>query len=410
MTPKQSGERRLSILNAEWAPGAALLGAALLSIAVTNSPYADLLREVLALEVGAAGFTLSIASWIKDGAMAVFFFFVGLELKREFMCGELSNPRRAALPLAAAVGGMLAPAAIYVAFNSGADGNLAGWGAPMATDIAFALGALSLLGRRVPPVLKVFLLALAIVDDLGAILVIALFYGSGIEPLWLAGAAAALAGAVCLNRLGVMRIRYYLLFAPPLWFCMHESGVHATLAGVLLALAIPFRLKGGTILPEPPLVRLEHTLREWVLFAIMPIFAFANAGIDLDGIGLSDLTSPVAAGIALGLVIGKPLGILSATLVAARVLRESPPASVMTLTGVGLVAGIGFTMSLFIGGLAFDSETLTAQMRIGVFAGSLFAAVAGLLMLHLSLRTTVATEQAEREAVTPFLVERDERD
>lgn len=335
-------------------------------------------------------------------------FFVGLELKREFVDGELSNVRRAALPLAGALGGMAAPALIYLAIAGGSPETAAGWGIPMATDIAFALGVLSLLGTRVPPSLKAFLLALAIIDDLGAILVIAIFYGDGLQPTFLAGAFVLLAAAMALNRLGVVRLWPYLLIAPALWLCMHDSGVHATVAGVLLALTIPYRTSATVAMTEPPLLKLEHKLREPVLFGIMPLFALANAGVSFAGLELSALTQPVTVGIALGLFVGKPLGIVLCAWLAALALRIQLPASIPPLVGVGWIAGIGFTMSLFIGALAFQDPVLIAENRIGVFAGSIAAALAGLGILAALLRASVATEAAERKVVDPFLVEDDQ--
>ncbi len=337
--------------------------------------------------------------------MAVFFFYVGLELKREFGDGALSDMRHAALPLAGALGGMLGPAAIYVAMNASSPETQQGWGIPMATDIAFALGVLSLLGRRVPPSLKTFLLALAIIDDLGAILVIALFYGDGLHaaPLGLAGVCLAI--LLTLNRLGVVQLWPYLLTALPFWYFVHESGVHATVAGVLAALAIPYRTSATKLLTEPPLLFLEHKLREPVMFVIMPLFALANAGVSFAGVQVSTLAQPVTIGVALGLLLGKPFGIVLSTLFASRMLKTPLPFAVTALLGVGFLAGIGFTMSLFIGALAFENDAHVAQTRIGVFAASIAAAVVGLGALLLTLRNITASEDAERAAVRPFLVE-----
>lgn len=406
-----AGGAKRSILNHEAAPGAFLLLATCVSMALANSPLAadftGLLKAEIGLRSDAWSFVLPVSSWIKELLMAVFFFFVGLELKREFVDGELSDLRRAALPLAGAAGGMIAPALIYLAFNAGSDSTIAGWGIPMATDIAFALGVLSLLGKRVPPSLKVFLLALAIIDDLGAITVIALFYGTGLHVAALIGVLACFALGLALNRAGVTLIWPFVILAIPLWFAMHESGVHATVAGVLLALTIPYRTKATLGAGEPPLLFLEHKLREIVMFVIMPLFALANAGVSFGGIQASDLVAPVTLGITLGLFIGKPLGIVLFTLAAARVIRTSLTHSITALTGVAWIAGIGFTMSLFIGALAFSEPHLVAETRIGVFAGSFAAAIAGLGLLTFALRRDVATEEAERKAVRPFLVEDD---
>lgn len=396
-----------SILNHEAAPGAFLLIAACVSMALANSALAEEFDALLKAQIGwdVFGLDLSVSRWIKDALMSVFFLFVGLELKREFIGGELRDLRRAALPLAGAAGGMIGPAAIYLVFNAGSPENVSGWAIPMATDIAFALGVLSLLGRRVPPALKVFLLALAIIDDLGAILVIALFYGDGLNAVALSIAALLFSGAMALNRMGVTTLWPYLLLFPPLWLAMHESGVHATVAGVLLALSIPYRTKATAAMREPPLLAMEHGLREWVMFVIMPVFALANAGVSFEGMSAADLVQPVTLGIALGLLVGKPIGIVMCATAAAKLLRAPLPSSLAALTGVSLIAGIGFTMSLFIGALAFDSPALMAQTRIGVFAGSGAAALTGLAILTLALRRPVATEAAERAAVDPFLVE-----
>jgi NhaA family Na+:H+ antiporter len=400
-----------SVFNHEAAPGAFLLVAACVSMALANSPLAADFAGVLKTEVGirtdALTFVLPASSWIKDLLMAFFFFFVGLELKREFVDGEMSDLRRAALPLAGAAGGMIAPALIYLAFNLGSDHTLAGWGIPMATDIAFALGVLSLLGKRVPPRLKIFLLALAIIDDLGAIVVIAVFYGTGLHVAAFVGALICFAIGLALNRAGVTRLWPYALLAGPMWFAMHESGVHATVAGVLLALTIPYRIKATEGMAEPPLLVLEHNLREIVMFIIMPLFALANVGVSLAGVRASDFVTPVTLGIGLGLFIGKPLGIVLATLAAAKALKTPLPFSLASLVGVGWIAGIGFTMSLFIGALAFSDPQAVTQTRLGVFGGSLAAAFAGLGLLAFALQREVTTAEAAREAVKPFLVEDD---
>lgn len=398
-----------SMFQHEAAPGAMLLLAACVSMGLANSPMAPGFAALLATPLGFAGLGFDLLEplsfWIKDGLMAVFFFYVGLELKREFVDGELRSLRAAALPLAGALGGMLAPAAIFVALNHGSSETLRGWGIPMATDIAFALGVLSLLSKRVPPALKAFLLALAIIDDLGAIVVIAVFYGHGLQPVASGCALALFLAALAMNRLGLVKIWPYAVLALPLWIAMHFSGVHASVAGVALAFTIPYRIPASIGLAEPPLLKLEHGLREWVMFAIMPIFALANAGVTLAGIGPRDLLEPLTAGVALGLLLGKPLGIVLAAGLAARMLRTPMPGSLTAMGGLGLIAGIGFTMSLFVGALAFSAPHHLAQMRLGVYGGSILAALGGLFVLRLSLRPGKFTDAAARAPVEPFLVE-----
>jgi NhaA family Na+:H+ antiporter len=315
--------------------------------------------------------------------MAVFFLLVGLEMKRELLEGELSEPAQALLPAIAALGGMVAPAGIFVAFNAHDPVALRGWAIPTATDIAFALGVLSLLGARVPLALKVFLTAVAIFDDLGAIMVIAAFYTDSLSLASLIGAAAATFLLIVLNLAGVTRRAPYVLVGIALWICVLKSGVHATLAGVVLALAIPLRARDAE--GHAPLVRLEHLLHPWVAFGIMPIFAFANAGVSLAGLTLATLAGPVPLGIAGGLFVGKQVGVFGAVWLAVKtgLVRPLAGASWSQVYGVALLTGIGFTMSLFIGTLAFSDAAYAAQTRFGVLGGSLISGIAGYLLLRL---------------------------
>jgi NhaA family Na+:H+ antiporter len=372
----------------EVAGGLVLLAAAVAALIVNNSPlewlYVGLLDTPVAVRVGALALDKPLLLWINDGLMAVFFFLVGLEIKRELLQGELSTFGKAALPAVAAVGGMVVPALVYVAVNAGNAAALRGWAIPSATDIAFAVGVVALLGSRVPPSLKVFLLALAILDDLGAILIIAAFYTADLHWLSLLLAAAGCAILLTLNARGITRLAPYLLTGVFIWVCVLKSGVHATLAGVVVAIAIPLDGKGAG---EPSLLeQLEERLHPWVAFGILPLFAFANAGVSLAGMSLARLVDPVPFGIALGLFIGKPIGILAATRIAvASGLAPRPEeASWAQLAGIGMLGGIGFTMSLFIGMLAFSDPTHTAQLRLGVLAGSLLSALAGYLVLRLT--------------------------
>jgi NhaA family Na+:H+ antiporter len=364
----------------EAAGGILLAGAAAAAMALANSPlerwYGAFLDTPVEVRAGAFGIAKPLLLWINDGLMAVFFFLVGLELKREVQEGELSRPSQVALPAVAAAGGMAAPAAIYAALNWGSPVTLQGWAIPAATDIAFALGVLSLLGGRVPASLKVFLLTLAILDDLGAIVIIALFYTANLAPPSLGVAAAALAGLAALNRAGVQRIAPYLLVGLVLWASVLKSGVHATLAGAALALFIPPRQAR----------RLEHDLHPPVAYGILPLFAFANAGVSLEGVSLASLAEPVPLGIAAGLVCGKLAGVFVASFAMIRLGGASLPegAGWGGLFGVSLLCGIGFTMSLFIAGLAFEGADAAymAQARLGILLGSLASALVGYAVLR----------------------------
>jgi Na+:H+ antiporter, NhaA family len=366
-------------------PGFVLIAATILSFILLNGPTGDafyhLLEDQIAdwsVGVGEGAHPVNLHLIINDALMVIFFLYVGLELKRETVEGPFQNPREAALPMAGAVGGMLAPALIYVAINAQEPAYLRGWAIPAATDIAFAIGMLSLLGPRVPGGLRLFLLALAIIDDLGAILVIALFYSTHLVGWALGGAAATFIAMLMMNRGGVKALWPYWLLGIVMWGFMIISGVHATIAGVLTALAVPMRRPNGT----SPLIEAEHTLKYWVQFAIMPIFALANAGVVLAGAGLDSLLHPISLGIAAGLVLGKPIGIVLASYAACGVFKRNAPGNVMQMFGVAMLAGIGFTMSLFIGNLAFGAGDLATPVRFGVLGGSLISALVGLAALH----------------------------
>nr|WP_086013209.1 Na+/H+ antiporter NhaA [Serratia sp. M24T3] len=365
--------------NSPISGGIVLIIASIAAIIVANSPLSE--SYELLLHYTAAG--LSTEHWVNDGLMAIFFLLVGLEIKRELLVGELSTWSQRALPGFAALGGMAVPALIYTGFNVGDSKTLAGWAIPAATDIAFALGVLALIGSRVPASLKIFLSALAILDDMGAVIIIALFYTSSISMTMLMAAAGVVVLLFIMNRAGVTRLLPYLLAGGVLWFCMLQSGVHATIAGIVLAFFIPIR--GKTVDEIAPLERLEHALGSWVTFLVLPIFGFANAGVSLSGMSLGNLTSPVPIGVALGLFLGKQVGVFSLSLLAIklRLARRPYNSSWMQLYGVSVLCGIGFTMSLFIGNLAFaQSPLLVDEVKVGVLAGSIIAALAGVLILR----------------------------
>jgi NhaA family Na+:H+ antiporter len=378
----------LAFFHHEAAGGLVLMAAALTALLMDNSPlswlYSLFLDTPVGVRVGPLSLDKPLLLWINDGLMAVFFFLVGLEIKRELLRGELSSVAQATLPALAAAGGMVAPALIYVAFNAGDPVGLKGWAIPAATDIAFAVGVLALLGNRVPSSLKIFLLALAILDDLGAILIIAVFYTDHLSILSLALAGIGIAVLWTLNRRGITRLAPYLLTGVAIWICVLKSGVHATLAGVVVAFAIPLASRNEG---EPTLLeQLEESLHPWIAFGVLPLFAFANAGVSLQGLSFAKLLEPVPLGIALGLFIGKPVGIFGISWLAIKSGLAARPegASWAHLLGVGLLGGIGFTMSLFIGTLAFDEVDKAAQLRLGVLAGSLLSATAGYVLLRLS--------------------------
>ncbi len=383
----------------ESASGLLLMAAAVVAMIVANSPLASWYDSLLSLrfQVSLGEWKLGkpLLLWINDGLMAVFFLLVGLELKREVVAGQLSSPRNLVLPGLAALGGMAVPALVYLRFNLADPASMAGWAIPCATDIAFALGVLSLLGRRAPLALKLFLLTLAVLDDLGAIVIIALFYSSQLSVGHLLAAIPCLGLLALLNARGVTRLAPYLLVGSLLWLMVLKSGVHATLAGVVTALFVPMRHRGEG---ESPLVHLEHALHPYVAFGILPVFGFANAGVSLAGLAAGDLLAPVPLGIALGLLLGKPAGVLAAVAIA-RLFRLAPlPAGTHWghLVGVGLLCGVGFTMSLFIASLAFEAGGTHAPGtdRLGILMGSLLAALAGYGVLRLC-RPGAAAAEAE---------------
>jgi NhaA family Na+:H+ antiporter len=379
-------------LRLEAAGGLILIAAAGLAMLVANSPvdswYTEFLAVPLEVRVGTFAVAKPLLLWINDGLMAVFFLLVGLELKREVLEGHLSSMRSAALPAFVAVGGMAGPAVIYSMFNWGDPIAMRGWAIPSATDIAFALGILSLLGSRVPPGLKAFLLSIAIFDDLGAILVIAFFYTAELSMVSLVVAAVALVGLAVLNRLGVVRLTGYVLLGLVLWVAVLKSGVHATLAGVALAMFIPLRPRPGGAAeeaPASPALWLEHALHPWVAFGIMPLFAFANAGVPVLGLSLADTLQPVPLGVAVGLIGGNMVGVTGMSLLTVALGVASLPQGVKWshVFGTSLLCGVGFTMSLFVASLAFEQggTTYPGVERLGVLVGSFVAAVAGYVVL-----------------------------
>ncbi|UVJ43005.1 Na+/H+ antiporter NhaA [Pseudomonas sp. LS1212] len=378
----------------EAASGLLLIAAAALALIINNSPlsflYNGLLDTPVVAQVGALKIAKPLLLWINDGLMALFFLLIGLEVKREIIDGHLSRPAQVILPGAAAIGGMVVPALIYWAMNKDNPPAVAGWAIPMATDIAFALGVLALLGKRVPTSLKLFLMTLAIIDDLGAIIVIALFYSGELSSLSLMLAAACLVALVAMNRLGVVKLGPYMIIGLILWVCVLKSGVHATLAGVTLALCIPLRTRNA----EPsPLLSLEHALHPWVAFGILPLFAFANAGVSLAGITLESFTHPVPMGIAVGLVAGKTLGVFGLTWLAVKAGIAALPTSANwgQVLGVSILCGIGFTMSLFVGSLAFQPgvSEYAGMDRMGILTGSIIAALVGYGITAMASRKNV---------------------
>ena len=424
----------------EVAGGVLMLASAVLALAWANSPWAEqyfrLWEMELSIGIGQLVFSKSLHAWVNDGLMALFFFVVGLEIKREVLAGELSAPRRAALPIAAAFGGMLLPALVYTLFNAGGPA-ARGWGIPVATDIAFTLGVLALLKRRVPAALKVFFAALAIADDIGAVLIIALFYTGEIIWLNVAAAAAIMLGLVALNQFKVTKPMPYALLGVALWLALLESGFHATIAGVLVAMTIPARthvdvteyleearalldadqqagaeghdvLAGGrrqsvaqalehaSELVETPLQRLEHALHPWVSYVVIPLFALANAGVSFEAIDPAMLLHPLTIGVAAGLVLGKPLGVSLLAWLAVRVgLAELPDrVSWPQLFGASWLAGIGFTMSLFIASLAFEDGDMLVLAKLGIMAASVIAGTVGWLLVRV---TSDVEQQQERQ-------------
>ncbi|WP_296510401.1 Na+/H+ antiporter NhaA [Rhodoferax sp.] len=403
MAAPSSDQKFLGFLPQEAVPGALLVFIAALAMVVVNSPWGAAYQSTLStsFSIGptGGGVEMKLAYWIKNALMALFFFFVGLELKREMLEGQLSNPKAALLPVLAAAGGMAAPALIYGAF-AGSAGFGKGWAIPAATDIAFALGVLSLLGNRVPPALKAFLLAVAVVDDLGAILIVAFFYTEQVLSQYLFMAVGVSAVLLVMNRLKLASIGLYVLVGMVLWVVMYRSGISPTIGGVIVAACVPLKDKAG----HSPLHEAEHAFRPWVLFGIMPVFAFANAGISLDGAS-AYLTHPITLGAALGLAVGKPLGIGLMTYLGAMLMRANKPGNLMQIIGVGCIAGVGFTMSLFVGALAFTDPVLATPVRLGVYAGSIVSALVGLVILTYSLPKTASMLPGETEDPTrPFIL------
>lgn len=386
----------------EAAGGIVLAFAAVLAMIVANSPLYDLyntfIHAPVVVQIGSFEIAKDAHHWINDGLMAIFFFLVGLELKREALIGELSDIKQIVLPALCAVGGMIAPALLYFVLNNGDATAMKGWAIPTATDIAFAIGVLSLLGSKVPNALKVFLVSIAIFDDLGAIIIIALFYTSELSLVSLGVAAVCLPFLFLLNRLNVTRLTPYLLIGLILWAAMLKSGVHATLAGVLLAFFIPLRNKHD---PEhSPLEELEHDLHNTVAFGILPLFAFANAGISLAGTSVESLMHGVPLGIALGLIIGKQLGVMIPVFIVTKMGLASLPkgTNMKQIYGVSLLCGIGFTMSLFISGLAFGGIPDEYDPRLGIILGSLISGIIGYLVLRANIK----------DADHPTLIKNDE--
>ena len=373
----------------ESAGGVLLLFTAIMALIIANSPlnefYKGLIGTPVSVQVGSLVIAKPLLLWINDGLMAIFFFLIGLEIKREVLDGQLSNPANIVLPGLGAIGGMLVPAAIYFMFNRGDQVAIDGWAIPVATDIAFALALLSVFGSRVPVGLKVFLLTLAILDDLAAILIIAIFYSGDLSYAALGTGAAALTIAITMNLLGIVRTSMYLLVGIVLWVAVLKSGVHATLAGVLLAFCIPMRAKDGT----SPLRLLEHNLHGAVAYIILPVFAFANAGLHLAGVGWADISHPVTMGIIFGLLVGKPLGIMifAGGAAALGIVKLPEGVTLKQVLGVSFACGIGFTMSLFIAGLAFEhsgGEYYTGD-KLGILIASTLSALAALVVLHKAL-------------------------
>ena len=380
----------------EAAGGILLIAAAVLAMVAANSPLAHGYFHLLHVETGpvlapAIG-PMTVHLWINDALMALFFLLVGLEIKRELVDGQLASAERRRLPIIAAAAGMICPALLYLAVTGGAAELRAGWAIPAATDIAFAIGVLALLGPRVPASLKLFLTTVAIVDDMGAVTIIAVFYSHGLSVPALAGAAMVVGVMLAMNRFGVVRLWPYLVAFALLWLLVLMSGVHATIAGVVAAMTIPIRSsRGAPDDHESPLHRLEHGLNPWVAYGVVPLFGFANAGVSLTGLGPSILVEPLVLGIALALFFGKQIGIFGSIWLAVRMGIAKPPggASWTQVYGVALLAGIGFTMSLFIGGLAFPgSAAIMDEVKIGVLAGSIFAAITGFLLLRFAARET----------------------
>ncbi len=377
-----------SFFKLEAASGIVLLFAAVIALVISNSELSNLyfstLERYLFIGINNFGLKLSVLHWINDALMAIFFFFVTLEIKREFLQGELSNIKQALLPIIAAVGGMVVPALIYVFINLGDGETLKGWAIPSATDIAFSLGVLSLLGKRVPLSLKVFLTALAIIDDLGAIVIIALFYSGDLSIKYLSLMLLAFIVLLVINKFNIKKFLPYLIVGIFLWDFTHNSGIHATIAGVLLAMTIPHRKKDKDF---SLLIKVEHAISPYVAFGIMPIFAFANAGVSLEGLSFSSLLDKVPLGIVLGLFVGKQLGVFVFSYISIKLKIAQMPSNTSwyNFYGVGVLTGIGFTMSLFVGNLAFaESMQYMDGVKIGVLTGSLLSTLFGYFLILLT--------------------------
>ena len=377
----------------EAASGLVLLFAAVAALVISNSNLSDLyfstLSNYLFIGINNFGLKLSVLHWINDALMAIFFFFVTLEIKREFLQGELSNIKQALLPIIAAVGGMVVPAFIYIIINLGDSETLNGWAIPSATDIAFSLGVLSLLGKRVPLSLKVFLTALAIIDDLGAIVIIALFYSGDLSVKYLSLMLVAFLILLIINKFNVKKFIPYLFVGLLLWDFTHNSGIHATIAGVLLAMTIPHRKKEKDF---SLLIKIEHAISPYVAFGIMPLFAFANAGVSLEGLSFSSLLDKVPLGIVLGLFVGKQLGVFVFSYISIKLKIAQMPnnSNWYNFYGVGILTGIGFTMSLFVGNLAFvENSNYLGGVKIGVLVGSLLSTLLGYFILLIFAKKNV---------------------
>jgi NhaA family Na+:H+ antiporter len=372
--------------------GIALGVAALAALLIANSPlgpqYSALIQTTAEFRIGSIGLSKSLEHWINDGLMAIFFLLVGLEIKREVIEGSLAGVQKAALPVVAAIGGFVLPTMLYATLTWGDTQALRGWAVPAATDIAFAIGICAFLGRAVPSSLKMFLLALAIIDDLMAIVVIAIFYTEDLSALALLLGGIGVAGLVALNLLNVRTLSLYVVVGVFTWVCVLKSGVHATLAGVAVGFAIPLARHDG----EGLLEQVEHALKPWVSYAIVPIFAFANAGVPLVGMSLSTLAAPIPLGIIAGLFVGKQLGVFGAAMVAIKLRIAKPPVGVSgaQLYGIAILTGVGFTMSLFIGTLAFEDENLMAQVRVGVLVASILSGLVAWLVLIIAARANPA--------------------
>lgn len=368
----------------ETSGGVVLMIAAIFAMIIANTSLSATYDLILStyIKVGIGNFEIAKPAilWINDGLMAIFFFLVGLEIKREVLAGELSSFDKAILPIMAAIGGMAVPGIIFAIVNWGTPENLIGWAIPTATDIAFALGILALIGSRAPIALKIFLLAIAIIDDLGAIVIIAIFYTSELSINALSISMIGFAAAVALNRLGIQRTAPYLLVGIIMWVFVLKSGVHATLAGVLIAFTIPLKAKNED---EALLYKMEHGLHPWVAFLILPVFAFANAGVNFTGIGIDDLRQPLTLGIAVGLFLGKQIGVFLATWIGVKsgIARLPENVSWKHIHGVACLTGVGFTMSLFIGSLAFTTVDVMNAVRLGVVLGSVLSGIIGYLLL-----------------------------